>query len=238
MPVFIEGSSFLEYDDGMIGIVDYNAGNIKSVQRALDFIKAPYVVSKNPADLKNADRVIFPGVGEAAYAMKQLKSSGFDVFLKEKALQNIPVMGVCLGSQIVFDWSEEGDVQCLGLIKGKIRHFESVWKERHPDEDEQKEYPMLRSALKVPHMGWNDVSYSNGGCPLLEGVPEHSDFYFVHSYVIQPENPEIIKGYADYGMMVPSVVQYKNITVFQFHPEKSGENGLQILRNFAGHTEN
>ena len=221
----------------MIGIVDYNAGNIKSVERALDYIKAPYVVSKNPMDLKDADRIIFPGVGEASYAMEQLKKSGYDIFLKEKVLENLPVIGVCLGSQIVFDWSEEGDTKCLGLIKGKIRHFSSVWKERHPDETEQKEYAMLRNHLKVPHIGWNDVSFSNGKCDLLDGIKDHSDFYFVHSYVIQPDNPEIIKGYADYGMMVPAVVQEKNITVFQFHPEKSGENGLRILRNFASGTE-
>ena len=217
----------------MIGIVDYNAGNIKSVQRSLDFIKAPYIVSKNPLELKDADRIIFPGVGEARYAMEQLKKTGFDVFLKDKVQENIPVMGICLGSQIVFDWSEEGDTECLGLLKGKIRHFASVWKERHPDENEQKEYAMLDNQLKIPHMGWNDVAFTNGSCSLLDGVPDHSDFYFVHSYVIQPENPEVIKGYADYGMMVPAVVQEKNITVFQFHPEKSGENGLRILRNFA-----
>ena len=217
----------------MIGIVDYNAGNIKSVERALDFIKAPYIVSKNPAQLKDADKIIFPGVGDAKYAMEQLKKTGFDSFLKDSAAASKQIIGICLGSQIVFDWSEEGDVECLGLIPGKIKHFSSLLEERHPSSEEQKNYPMLNMQLKIPHMGFNDVSYANGGSKLLEGVSEHSDFYFVHSYVIQPENPEVIKGYADYGMLVPAVIEKGSITVFQFHPEKSGNPGLQILRNFA-----
>ncbi len=217
----------------MTGIVDYNAGNIKSVERALTFINAPYIISKNPEELKNVDRLIFPGVGEASYAMEQLKATGFDSFLKDWANAQKPLMGICLGSQIVFDFSEEGNTECLGLIKGKIRHFSSLWKERHPSEYEQQEYAMLENSLKIPHMGWNDVSYANGGTKLLDGVKEHSDFYFVHSYVIQPENPEVIKGYTDYGMMVPSIIESGSITVFQFHPEKSGKSGLKILENFV-----
>ena len=137
----------------MTGIVDYNAGNIKSVERALTFINAPYIISKNPEELKNVDRLIFPGVGEASYAMEQLKATGFDSFLKDWANAQKPLMGICLGSQIVFDFSEEGNTECLGLIKGKIRHFSSLWKERHPSEYEQQEYAMLENSLKIPHMG-------------------------------------------------------------------------------------
>lgn len=208
----------------MTGIVDYNAGNITSVERALNSIGAPYVLSKNPEDLKNCDRIIFPGVGDAAFAMEQLKKTGFDDFLKNWAKSGKKLAGICLGSQIVFDFSEEGNIPCLGLIPGKIRHFTELWKEA--DVNTCRE-------LKSPHMGWSDLTYTNGGTKLLDGIPEHSDFYFVHSYVICPEDRTVIKATADYGIEVPAVIEKDNITVFQFHPEKSGKWGLQILKNFV-----
>lgn len=211
----------------MIGIVDYNAGNITSVEHALEYLKADYVLSKDPAELKNADKIVFPGVGDAAYAMEQLKATGFDEFLKEFHASGKPMIGICLGSQIVFDYSEEGGVDCLGLIPGEICHFSDLLKERVDTEEGMRVLP------KIPHMGWNEVEVCNGGSRLLDGVANHSDFYFVHSYVIQPEDPSVIKGYADYGMMVPAVVEKDNLTVFQFHPEKSGAAGLRILENFV-----
>lgn len=207
----------------MTGIVDYNAGNITSVERAMKFIGAPYVLSKNPKDLENADRIIFPGVGEAAYAMEQLKKSGFDVFLKDWVKSGKKLTGICLGSQIVFDWSEESNTECLGLIHGKIRHFSNLWKEAGVNAE----------LLKSPHMGWSDLTYKNGGSSLFNGIPEHSNFYFVHSYVICPDDSSVIKATADYGIQVPSCIEKDNITVFQFHPEKSGKNGLEILRNLT-----
>lgn len=216
----------------MIGIVDYNAGNITSVEHALSSLKAEFILSKNPSDLEKCDRLIFPGVGDADYAMKQLKLTGFDTFLKDWAKADKPLIGICLGSQIIFDFSEEGNVECLGLLEGKIRHFDNVWKERHPDEKEHEQMAMLYNTLKIPHMGWNDITYCNGSSRLLEGVPEGSDFYFVHSYIIQPKDPTIIKAYTDYGTMVPAVVEKGNIAAFQFHPEKSGKWGMQILKNF------
>lgn len=208
----------------MTGIVDYNAGNITSVERALNFLGAPYILSKNPSDLTECSRIIFPGVGDAAYAMNQLKKSGFDLFLKEWAESGKKLAGICLGSQIIFDWSEEGNTNCLGLIPGKIRHFNELWKEAGINAEN----------LKCPHMGWSDLSYTNGGSSLFNAIPEHSDFYFVHSYVICPEDQSVIKATADYGIKVPSCIEKDNITVFQFHPEKSGDKGLQILKNFTG----
>ena len=216
----------------MIGIVDYNAGNIRSVEHALEYLKVPFVLSKNPTDLADADKIIFPGDGDAAYAMAELKKTGFDSFLKDKMVAGTPILGICIGAQIVFDWSEEGDTPCLSLISGKIRRFSSIWKERQPDAGEHERAAMLKNGLKIPHMGWNDVSFCNGGPRLCTGVADHSDFYFVHSYVIQPEDPALIKGYSDYGCMVPAIVEKGNLTVFQFHPEKSGEKGLKILKNF------
>ena len=219
----------------MVGIVDYNAGNIKSVERALFAIGSPFVCAKNPAELKNkdVDRLIFPGVGEAAYAMQQLKAVGFDAFLKDWVASDKPLMGICLGSQIIFDWSDEGGVQCLGLVPGTIRHFSALWQERNPSKEEHENAPLLQTTLKVPHMGWNDVTLCNGSTPLVEGIPSGTNFYFVHSYVIQPDDPAVIKGYAHYGALVPAIIEYKSITAFQFHPEKSGEEGLRILRNFT-----
>ena len=216
----------------MIGIIDYNAGNIKSVEHALEALKAPYILSSDPKKLENCSKIIFPGVGDAAYAMKQLSKTGFDLFLKEWTLSSKPLAGICLGSQIIFDYSEEGDTQCLGLLKGKIVSFKNLWNELHPDAEEHKERAMLYNNLKSPHMGWNSISYINGSSKYLNGIPEESDFYFVHSYVIQPQDPSIIKAYAHYGAMVPAVVEKDNITAFQFHPEKSGKYGLEILRNF------
>ena len=206
----------------MVGIIDYNAGNIKSVEHALEALKAPFILSKSPMMLKNVDRIIFPGVGDAAFAMQQLKETGFDSFLRDWAASGKPMAGICLGSQIIFEHSDEGDVECLGLLEGDIRHFSTLYEER--------ELPYLP---KIPHMGWNDVTFVNGGCKYTENVKDKSDFYFVHSYVIQPRDPSIIKGYADYGTMVPAIVEKDNICVFQFHPEKSGKAGLQILKNFV-----
>lgn len=211
----------------MIGIVDYNAGNIKSVERALDFLGASYIRSKNPAELKNTDKIIFPGDGDAAYAMKQLRELGLDNFLHETAECNIPILGICIGAQIIFDFSEEGNTECLGLIPGMIRHFSNLQSEQIADGARAE-----NSALKIPHMGWNNVRYENGACAILDGVPENSDFYFVHSYVIQPKEKNVVKGFAEYGVKVPAVVQSGNIFACQFHPEKSGEAGLRILRNF------
>lgn len=216
----------------MTGIVDYNAGNIKSVERALSFLKAPYVLSKNPLDLEKCDRVLFPGVGEAKYAMEQLKLTGFDSFLKDWVKAGKDLVGICLGSQIIFEHSEEGDVDCLGLLKGEIRHFSNVWKDLEKSEKSVNESAELTKNLKIPEMGWNDLIYKNGGSKLLDGIPEHSDFYFVHSYLIQPTDSSIIKASVDYGCEVPACVSKDNVTAFQFHPEKSGKWGLKILENF------
>ena len=204
----------------MIGIVDYNAGNIKSVERALTALGISYVISKNPEDLKDCSKLIFPGVGEAAYAMDQLKKSGFDVFLRNWVKESKPLLGICLGSQIIFEYSEEGDTQCLGKIKRKIRHFNSL------------DDSMVKKGIKIPHMGWNNLDFLKPEDKIFTGIDKNAAFYFVHSYLIQPENPEVILATADYGVKVPSAIKSKNIYAFQFHPEKSGEWGLKLLQNF------
>lgn len=211
----------------MIGIVDYNAGNITSVERALENLEIKYIRSKNPADFSECDKLIFPGVGDAAYAMKQLEETGLGKFLQEWAKENKPLLGICLGSQIIFDYSEEGDTKCLGLIPGSIVHMEKLMA-NVPD---SKNY-------KIPHMGYNNVTMVNGGCKLFNTLDNDTDFYFVHSYVIQPHDSSVIRGIADYGIKVPACIQKGNIFAFQFHPEKSGKHGLELLRNFCEATIN
>ena len=205
----------------MVGIIDFNAGNITSLERALDYLKIPYIRSKTPSELADCDRYMFPGDGDDAYAMAELKKSGFDVFVKEQVLAGKPLLGICVGSQIIFEHSEEGDAQCLGLVKGEIRHLYSI----KPELKEQK--------LKVPHMGWNNITFANGDCPILAGIKNDSDVYFVHSYVICPAEASVVKAYADYGIKVPSVIQKDNVFACQFHPEKSGVTGLKIIENFC-----
>ena len=205
---------------GMVGIIDYKAGNIKSVERALAALGCQYIIADKPTDLEKASKLIFPGVGDAQYAMEQLKLSGFDSFLREKVAQQVPVLGICLGSQIVFDFSEEGDTPCLGLIPGSIRHFYSIKND---------------FSLKVPHMGWNNLQYRGGAgdSGLFAGISEEHSYYFVHSYVIQPEEDSVILATADYGITVPAAVKKGSLVAVQFHPEKSGEPGLRLLRNFC-----
>lgn len=203
----------------MTGIIDYNAGNIRSVERALASLNVEYRISKNPRDLENADRVIFPGVGEAKFAMRELAKSGFDGFLRDWAASGKPLLGICLGSQVIFEHSEENDTPCLGLIPGTVRRF-------------PRDFPAR--GLKVPHMGWNGVDYRNGGSALLSGIPDGTDFYFVHSYYVDPADASVITATADYGFPVPCGVKNGNVEAFQFHPEKSGRNGLRILANYVG----
>lgn len=203
----------------MTGIIDYNAGNIRSVERALRSLNVEYRIAKKPEELRDADRLIFPGVGEAKFAMGELKKTGFDSFIRDKAAEGIPLLGICLGTQIIFSHSEESDTPCLGLIQGTVRRFPHNFKDQ---------------GLKVPHMGWNNLAFHNGGSALFDGVDPASDFYFVHSYYIDPSDTGIITATADYGFPVPCGVKWRNIEAFQFHPEKSGKPGLRILANFTG----
>lgn len=225
----------------MIGIIDYNAGNIKSVERALDSLGIEYVCSKNPLELQKSDKIIFPGVGEANFAMKELKASGGDSFLKDFAVSGKPLLGICLGSQIIFDYSEEGDTQCLGILKGKIRHFENLFKENNVSYigSDSKRHGDSGAVLKIPHMGWSSLTFNKDGSGgssdfyLVKNVRDGSDFYFVHSYVIQPESEDVVVMWADYGVPVPAVIHCGNVMAAQFHPEKSAECGLSVLRAFA-----
>ena len=198
----------------MIGIVDYYAGNLRSVESALRRIGADFFVSDRPEELLKAERLIFPGDGEASSAMKFLRGRGLDGMLHEYVGRGSPVLGICLGCQIILSRSEEGDTPCLGIVDGTCRLLP-----RSP-------------GLKVPHMGWNTMDFADRH-PLLEGIASGSFFYFVHSYYPEPGAESRAIGWTEYGTRFSSGFGRGNLAAFQFHPEKSGEAGLRLLSNFV-----
>jgi len=204
----------------MIAIIDYKAGNLTSVKRALDFLGQDSVVTSDYSEVIKAERIIFPGVGAAGKAMADLKKHGLDKAIWEAFGNNKPVLGICLGTQIIMEMSREGDTRCLGLIKGEVQRFP----DRLTDNNGRR--------LKVPHIGWNSVRLRRRH-PVFEGVTPGSEFYFVHSYYPVPSLSEIILGETYYGDWFASVLLSKNLAAVQFHPEKSGGPGLKILSNFC-----
>lgn len=204
----------------MIAIIDYEAGNLTSVQRALNFLGQESLITSDFSKVMEAERIIFPGVGAAGKAMYDLKRLRLDQALVDCYGAGKPILGICIGTQIIMEWSEENDTQCLGLIRGEVRRFQ----EEMVDEDGKK--------LKVPHMGWNGVELKRDH-PLFEGVAPESEFYFVHSYYASPRESAAVLGETDYGSRFASVIAEKNLLAVQFHVEKSGRPGLKILSNFC-----
>ena len=199
----------------MIGIIDYDAGNLKSVEKALHYLGKEVVVTRDPEQLRQADKVILPGVGAFGDAMAKLKEYHLDTLIREIADSGKPFLGICLGLQLLFEESEENPgVEGLGILKGKIK--------RIPDED----------GLKVPHIGWNSLHLEHNG-RLFQNIPENSYVYFVHSYYLEAQDPEIVKASTEYGVHIHASVEKGNVFACQFHPEKSSIAGLQILKNFA-----
>ena len=199
----------------MIGIIDYDAGNIRSVEKALHYIGEETIVSRDAETLLKADRVILPGVGSFGQAMENLYRYGLVPVLREIADRGTPFLGICLGLQLLFESSEESPgVEGLGLLKGKIVKIPP------------------KEGLKIPHMGWNSLHLQNGG-RLFRNVPEGSYVYFVHSYYLQAEEPQIVKATTDYSACIHASVEKGNVFACQFHPEKSSRWGLEILKNFA-----
>ncbi|HEA83865.1 MAG TPA: imidazole glycerol phosphate synthase subunit HisH [Thermodesulfobacterium geofontis] len=204
----------------MIGIIDYLAGNLTSVARALSYFGYDWVISSDIKKLKKAERIIFPGVGAAKSAMESLKKFGLDEFLKEAFLKGVPILGICLGTQIIFELSEEdGGTQTLGLLKGKVVRFPEplIWN---------------GEKLKIPHMGWNKVKWIRTHSVFKDLDPDY-EYYFVHSYYGVPESEDVVCGITFYGVNFVSAIAYKNLVAVQFHPEKSGKPGLQILKQFC-----
>ena len=199
----------------MIGIIDYDAGNIKSVEKALHYLGEQTVVSRDSQVLLHADKVILPGVGSFGDAMNNLNTFGLVPVIRQIADQKTPFLGICLGLQLLFESSEETPgVEGLGLLKGRIVKIPPA------------------EGLKIPHMGWNSLHLQNDG-RLFQGIPEQTYVYFVHSYYLQAEDPQIVKATTEYGVTIHASVEKDNIFACQFHPEKSSKYGLKILENFA-----
>ncbi|NLF18613.1 MAG: imidazole glycerol phosphate synthase subunit HisH [Lentisphaerae bacterium] len=204
----------------MIVIVDYEAGNLTSVAAAAAAAGFPARISSDPADIATAERLIFPGVGAAASAMHHLRRLGLVEPLRAAVASGKPFLGICLGFQILFEHSDEdGGVDLLGLFRGRVVRFPDGMTEGG------------QGPLKVPHMGWSRVEFTRS-MPLGEGLPADSEFYFVHSYYPEPE-PSAVCATAVYGRRFAAGVARGNVIGFQFHPEKSGRPGLQLLRNFC-----
>ncbi len=196
----------------MIAIIDYGAGNLRSVTNALVKLGYQPKVTREPEDVLNAAAVIFPGVGAAADAMQSLRDSGLDEAIQEVIREGQPLFAVCVGMQVLMSSTEEGGRnECLGIIPGTVKR--------------------LPAGLKVPHIGWNQVKQM-ARHPIFEDIPDESNFYFVHSYYAEPEDTIVVAGTTEYGITLCSVLIKDNLVATQFHPEKSGTIGLRMYDNF------
>ncbi|WP_152656118.1 imidazole glycerol phosphate synthase subunit HisH [Oceanobacillus sp. CFH 90083] len=196
----------------MIAIIDYGAGNIKSLQFALDKLGKTSKLTMDPEEINQADAIILPGVGAFKDAMEALERDQLDTVLKEEAANGKPILGICLGMQLFYEFSEEnGGCKGLGLLSGSVKR--------------------ISDKVKVPHMGWNIIQSDQPGT-LLNNLGEEPYVYFVHSYAVDDLEQNTLVASADYGGRVPAIVQDKNITGMQFHPEKSGDVGIALLKNY------
>lgn len=199
----------------MVAIIDYDAGNIKSVEKALKFLGQEAEVTRDQGRILQADKVILPGVGAFGDAMDKLSRYRLIDVMKEVTDRGVPFLGICLGLQLLFDRSDEAPgVEGLGILKGEILKI--------PKKDE----------LKIPHIGWNSLEFPRRG-RLFDGLGKNPYVYFVHSYYLKAAEEEIVTATTDYGVQIHASVEKGNVFACQFHPEKSGETGLQILKNFA-----
>lgn len=196
----------------MITIIDYGAGNLRSVVNAISRLGYEAKVTNSPEEVSSARAVILPGVGAAADTMASLQKSGLEGAITRYIGEGKPFLGVCIGMQVLFSGTEEGGWQeCLGVIPGAVRRF--------------------APGLKVPHMGWNQVKQRLAH-PIFEGIPDEANFYFVHSYYVKPEDRSLVAGETEYGIPFCSLVAKDKLVATQFHPEKSGEVGLKVYENF------
>lgn len=198
----------------MVAIIDYDAGNIKSVEKAIQFLGKEVVITRKPEEILSATHVILPGVGAFGDAMEKLHKYGLVPVIHEVVARNIPFIGICLGLQLLFERSEETPgVEGLGILKGEIKRIPTV------------------DDLKIPHIGWNSLRYPNKG-RLFEGIPEDSYVYFVHSYYLNAKDLDVVVAATEYGTRIHASVECGNVFACQFHPEKSSSVGLKILENF------
>jgi glutamine amidotransferase len=196
-----------------VAIIDYGVGNLRSVEKAFEAGGVETVVSSDERVLRSAERLVLPGVGAFGACMRALVERGFERLVRERVNEGTPLLGVCVGMQMLFDESEEFGVTAgLGLLRGRVRRFDA--------------------GLRVPHVGWNQVEWRKPH-PLAEGIEDKTFFYFVHSYFCDAEDEEVAVGVTEYGLSYASVVARANVCGVQFHPEKSQAAGLRLLKNFA-----
>ena len=199
----------------MLAIVDYDAGNLRSVLRACSEVGVAAQITSSQSRIRNAERIIFPGVGAAGAAMQSLRSTGLDETLRDVFADGMPFLGICMGLQVCFDASEEGNTETLGLLPGLVRRFE-----------------LNDPLLKIPHMGWNEITIVKSH-PIFDGLQRGTEFYFVHSYFPVPDDRKQIIATAEYENEFCCACSKGNFVGTQFHPEKSGRAGLSLLANFA-----
>jgi len=204
----------------MIAIIDYKAGNLRSVERALRGLGFSCRITHDRTQILEADRVVFPGVGAAGRAMADLRELGIDGVLEQALEDGLPFLGICLGAQIILERSEEDHAACLGLMAGEAKAFPVPL--TSPED----------GRLKIPHMGWNGLTHMRKH-PVLKGIGLEDEFYFVHAYYPVPVSDDHVISTTDYGIRFPSVIGRGNLIAMQFHPEKSGRPGLRILKNFC-----
>lgn len=198
----------------MVAIIDYDAGNIKSVEKALHFLGEEALVTRKRDEILHADKVILPGVGSFGDAMHKIRGYNLETVIQEVVAEKTPFLGICLGLQLLFERSDECDgIEGLGILKGEIL--------RIPDKE----------GLKIPQIGWNSLKYPNKG-KLFEGIKENSYVYFVHSYYLKAADESIVTATTRYSTLIHASVEYENVFACQFHPEKSSDVGLHILNNF------
>ena len=199
----------------MIAIIDYDAGNIKSVEKAMRYLGQDVEITRDREKILAADKVILPGVGAFGDAMEKIRQYGLDEVIRQVVDRGTPFLGICLGLQLLFEESEESPgAKGLGILKGKIRRIPGG------------------EGLKIPHMGWNTLELSGDG-RLFRGVPEEPFVYFVHSYYLEAQEEEIVKAVTWYGTKIHASVEKENVFACQFHPEKSSSTGLLMLKNFV-----
>lgn len=199
----------------MVAIIDYDAGNIKSVEKAMVLLGQEVEITRDPGVIRNADRVILPGVGSFGDAMGKIRQYGLEKVIRQVAEDGTPFLGICLGLQLLFERSDEAPgVSGLGVLKGEILRIPDV------------------PGLKIPHMGWNSLEFPRKG-RLFRNLPEEPYVYFVHSYYLKAADARIVTAATEYGVQIHASVEKGQVFACQFHPEKSGDVGLQILRNFV-----
>jgi glutamine amidotransferase len=197
----------------MIAIIDYGAGNIRSIEKALEYVGAIVHVTDDPAVVKKAHAVVLPGVGSGGAAMARMTERGLDDAIRQATQQEKPFLGICLGMQLLADHHAEGEVDGLSLFPGEVRH--------------------IPHGPKIPHMGWNQVKPQNTRLAIFDAIPLDAYFYFAHSYYVEPQDQQGEAAVTDYGSPFCSVIVTERVWGTQFHPEKSGSVGLQLLNNFV-----